>query len=125
MMNNRQLTRIRRAREQAPPPYRCTDVRLWAFLADANREAMDTLCADLFRNATEGAVDYRPIDSHVMLSFGHIPKITSQAPGWADEGSIAESHAAIWILVKKHHIGAGPRYAVFNPFMWVDNPMSL
>jgi len=115
----------RTARNQLPPPpYDCTGISLWGFLARADHDRLHKLCDETFRQTCNDAIAYEPVGAHVLLTFGAIDTIASAHPAFADDGSIRESHAAVWVIVRRVK-GSGPRFAAFSPYMWVDNPISL
>lgn len=108
------------AQAMAPPPYRCTDAALWAFLAPADEAKLAALCQRAFAGVSASAAPWEPMGGHVVLTFGRVPSITSLAQGYEQDGSIEEGQVGIWVPVR-----SGDRFAVFSPYMIVDNPMSL
>ncbi len=108
-----------------PPPYRCRDIELMAYLAVAGRDELHALCDKVFTRPTNGAVAYAPWGHHVVITFGRIGRLESAAPQFEGEGSTSEAHCGIWVLLRRKKGSLGPPFAVFNPYMWVDNPMSL
>jgi hypothetical protein len=109
----------------APGPFECTDATLDAFLLQADHAKLRKLCDKVFAGASGGAVDYRPLGSHVMLTFGDM-KVTSQRP---EIGYVRERHAAFWVMTvavtRSNGALIGRRLAAFVPSMFVDNPISL
>jgi hypothetical protein len=90
----------------------------------ADRKRLAALCDRVFRQPTGGAVAYEPLGARLLLTFGRIPTIQSLTPPFDRQGTVEEGHAGLWMLVRRV-AGDGPEIAVFTPYMWVDNPMSL
>ena len=112
------------AQASVPPPYQCRGTTLWAFGVQANPALLASLCDRVFSQPTGGAVAYEPVGSRLLLTFGTIPTIESMTAPFDQQGAVQEGHAGLWMLVRRV-AGDGPALAVFTPYMWVDNPMSL
>ncbi len=112
------------SRSHIPPPYVCRGVRLHAFILESDRPKLVALTDAMFSTLSRRQVAYEPVGDNVVLTCGHMQSISSSAAGFQLAGSISESHVGIWIPVRRT-AGTGPKYAVFNPYMWVDNPLSL
>ena len=110
------------AETTAPPPFRCEGTRLWAYLLEADPDLLGALCARVFAGPSGGAMGYRPIGGHVLVTFGEVPRIVSLAAGFEDQGSVIERQVGIWVAVSQERTG---RLKVFTPHMIVDNPMSF
>ncbi len=112
------------AQAWVPPPYRCSGGRLWAFGLRGDSTALGALCDRVFSQVSDGAVAYAPIGSRIMVTVGAFAAIESETPPFDGQGSVAERQCGVWIPVRRT-AGEGPELAVFTPFMWVDNPLSL
>jgi len=110
------------AETTAPPPFRCEGTRLWAYMLEADPDLLGALCARVFAGPSGGAMGYRPIGGHVLVTFGEVPRIVSLAAGFEDQGSVIERQVGIWVAVSEERTG---RLKVFTPHMIVDNPMSF
>jgi uncharacterized protein with NAD-binding domain and iron-sulfur cluster len=109
----------------AAGPFECTDATLDAFLLQADHAHLRALCAKVFGGPSGGAVDYRPLGSHVMLTFGDMKVRSSRT----EIGYVRERHAAFWVMTaavtRSNGAVVGQRLAAFVPSMFVDNPISL
>jgi Acetoacetate decarboxylase (ADC) len=112
-----------------PPAFDSLNTSLWGFWADADGEKLDALCRRLFAEPTGGEIDWRPLGSHVMISWGRIGSVNSLTPPFDKMGAVEEDQVAVWIPVAqvKHKGGelVAERFAMFVAFIWLDNPMSL
>jgi uncharacterized protein with NAD-binding domain and iron-sulfur cluster len=113
-----------------PSPYRSENALLHGFWARADRAKLDALCRRVFTDPSGGAADFRAIGAHVMLTWGRIPRVSSLDPAFADLGSVDENQVAVWVPVVRvrEEIPGVPipeSFAMFVPFIWLNNPMSL
>jgi len=112
-----------------PAPYLCESAELYGFFFRADRDRLLELCKKVFEEPTGGAVDYRPLGAHVLLTFGRIKRIRPQTPPFDQWGTLAEDQVVIWIpVVAVHDSGAllhGRQFAMFVPYIWLDDPLSL
>jgi acetoacetate decarboxylase len=112
-----------------PPAFDSLNTALWGFWAEADGDKLDALCRKLFAEPSGGAVDYRPLGHHVMLSWGRIGSVNSLTPPFDKMGAVEEDQVAVWIPVAQvKHKGdelEAERFAMFVSFIWLDNPMSL
>jgi hypothetical protein len=61
-----------------------------------------------------------------MLTWGKIAKVVSQTPPYDQRGGVAEPQVAVWIPVALRDPGSRQeRFAMFVPYLWLSNPMSL
>jgi hypothetical protein len=112
-----------------PPAFDSIDTSLWGFWAQADGEKLNALLRRLFAEPSDGKVDYRPIGSHVMLSWGRIGSVKSMTPPFDKRGAVEEDQVAVWIPVARVK-GEGDdveaqSFAMFVAYIWLDNPMSL
>jgi hypothetical protein len=103
-----------------PAPFRSVGTRLWGFFAQADAERLAALTERVFAQTSGGAVQVRPLGHHVMLTWGRITSVGSLQPDWADRGGVAEPQVVVWVPCVRES-----KLAVFVPFIWVDNAMSL
>lgn len=113
-----------------PAPFRSLNTRLWGFWLDADRERLEALCRKVFTEPSHGAVDVRPLGRHVMLTWGSIERVVSEIPEFSRRGGVSEPQVSLWVPVGiVRHEGGGravaERFAMFVPYMWLDNAMSL
>lgn len=109
-----------------PGPVNCDGATLFMFVAAAQRDRLELLCDRYFNLPADGAVEYAPLSDLVILSVGHITRITS---GSRDVGVLPESQLTIWLPVAAVHRRAGlrlaERVALFPVYMVVDSVFSL
>ncbi|HET9739021.1 MAG TPA: FAD-dependent oxidoreductase, partial [Solirubrobacteraceae bacterium] len=101
-------------------PYRCDDATLHGFWARADPARLDRLCERVFSEPTGGRMRFEAVGSHVMITWGRIPTVSSLDPAFEGVGTVNEDQVAIWVPV------LGPEgFAMFVAYIWLDNPMSL
>jgi hypothetical protein len=109
-----------------PAPFTSLNTSLWGFWAQADGERMAQLCDRVFAQPTGGAVRARPLSHHLMITWGSIGKVVSQTPPYDQRGGVAEPQVAIWIPVAlRDPASRHERFAMFVPYLWLANPMSL
>jgi hypothetical protein len=109
-----------------PAPFTSMNTSLWGFWARADGERVAQLCDRVFAQPTAGAVRARPLSDYVMLTWGKIGKVVSQTPPYDQRGGVAEPQVAVWIPVALRDPGSRhERFAMFVPYLWLSNPMSL
>lgn len=113
-----------------PAPFDSVGATLTGFVARADGEKLDALCRKVFLEPSGGAVDIRAIGDRVMLTWGTIDRVSSLTPPFDRYGGVAEPQVCIWIpvaFVRTDPDGTpvARRFAVFLPYIWVDNAMSL
>ena len=112
-----------------PAPYLCESAELHGFFFRADHERLLELCKKVFQEPTGGAVDYRPLGAHVLLTFGRIKRIRPQTPPFDEWGTLSEDQVVIWIpVVAVDDRGAlleAHKFAMFVPYIWLDDPLSL
>ena len=112
-----------------PAPYLCESAELYGFFFRADHDRLVELCKKVFQEPTGGAVDYRPLGAHLLLTFGRIKRISPQTPPFDEWGTLAEDQVVIWIpVVAVNDTGAflqASKFAMFVPYIWLDDPLSL
>ena len=114
----------------APGPLQCDATTLYVFGLKADRDKLDALCRRVFRAPTGGAVDYRPLGDHVMVTFGVVGAIRPTLEPWHSMGAVREPQVGFWIpvaRVKEERDGdvEGTHFGMFCAAMMLDNPISL
>jgi hypothetical protein len=112
-----------------PPPFESVNTALWGFFAAADGDKLDAFCRRLFAEPSGGAVDYRPLGQHVMLTWGRIGSVNSLTPPFDKMGAVEEDQVVVWIPVAQvadHHGElVAEHFAMLVAYIWLDNPMSL
>ena len=113
-----------------PGPFRSRDTTLYGFVAQADGDKLDALCRRVFTEPTDGDVDILALGDRVMLTWGDIKQVVSETAPYDERGGVAEPQVALWIpvaFVKRRRRGraVAERFAMFVPYLWVDNAMSL
>ncbi|QEC50466.1 hypothetical protein FSW04_24720 [Baekduia soli] len=114
----------------APGPLQCDDTTLYVFALQADAARLDTLCRRVFAGPTGGAVDYRPLGDHVLLTFGVVGAIRPVLEPWHSMGAVREPQVGFWIPVARVRADddgdlVGERFGMFCAAMMLDNPISL
>lgn len=112
-----------------PAPLECRGATLHGFFLEADRDKLAALLDKVFREPSGGQLEYHPLGRHVMLTFGVIDRITVQPPPFNQMGAATEPQVVIWIpAARVRHSAFGPEatsFAMFVPYIWIDNPISL
>jgi hypothetical protein len=112
-----------------PPAFDSVDTSLWGFWAEADGDKLESFMRRLFAEPSDGEIDYRPIGSHVMISWGRIGSVSSMTPPFDERGAVEEDQVAVWIPVaqvkRKGDELEAQRFAMFVAYIWLDNPMSM
>jgi hypothetical protein len=109
-----------------PAPFVSLDTDLWGFWAQADGERLAQLCDKVFAQPTGGAVRCRPLSHYVMITWGKIKKVLSATPPYDQRGGVPEPQVAIWVPVAlRDPSSRHERFAMFIPYLWLCNPMSL
>ena len=103
-----------------PAPYAFEGVTLDGFWADADPAKLTALCDKVFQRPSGGAIHCRPLGRRVMLTWGYIERAIATTPPYDQRGAVAEPQVAIWVPCALRE-----RFAMFVPYIWLDNPMSL
>jgi len=109
-----------------PAPFRSLGTTLYGFWAQADLARLRALCDKVFAAPSRGAVRARPLSRHLMITWGSIDRVVSQTPPYDTRGGVAEPQVAIWVPVAlRDPADALERFAMFIPYIWLDNAMSL
>ena len=112
----------------APGPLSCSDTTLYGFFVEADDERLLRLCCKLFEEPSRGKVAYYPLGRHLMLTFGVSQEIVSLPPPFDEMGTVTEEQVALWLPVARVQRSGGSlvaSFAMFAPYMWLDNPISV
>jgi hypothetical protein len=113
----------------APGPLQCDDTTLYVFGLQADHAKLDALCQRVFRTPTGGAMDYRPLGDHVILTFGVVGAIRPTLEPWHSMGAVREPQVGFWIPVARVEEDdgklVGQDFGMFCAAMMLDNPISL
>jgi hypothetical protein len=113
-----------------PGPYASEGTTLYAWLAAVDPARTAEVARRCFSEMTGGAVEVEPIGSLAMITAGDIGQVSSLASAYRRLGRLAEKQVVVWLPchVRWEEGAAGaepPPFAMFVPYIWVDNPMSL
>jgi hypothetical protein len=109
-----------------PAPFDSRKTTMYGFWAQIDPDKVAALCKKVFDQTSSGAVRCRPIGRHAMLSWGNIGCVSSQTPPYDQRGGVTEPQVAIWVPVAiRDPSSAHEWFAMFMPYIWLDNPMSL
>ncbi len=121
-----------------PGPYASDRTVLYTWLAKVDPQRAAAVARRCFADMTGGEVQVEPIGSLAMLTAGDIAAVSSEAPVYRDLGRLSEKQVVVWLPCRVRW-GSGsqaiaapaggvkppPSFALFVPYVWVDNPMSL
>lgn len=115
-----------------PGPYASDKTTLYAWLAEIDPERAAAVAQRCFADMTDGAVTVEPVGSLAMITAGDIGAVSSLSPAYRRLGRLGEKQVVVWLPC---HVRWGaeaarttpppPPFALFVPYIWVDNPMSL
>jgi hypothetical protein len=109
-----------------PAPFRSLGTTLDGFWAQADPDRLERLCRKVLAAPSGDRVTARPIGHHVMLTWGSIARVVSQTPPYDQRGGVAEPQVAVWVpMVVLDPTSDVERFAMFIPYIWLDNAMSL
>jgi hypothetical protein len=109
-----------------PAPFKSSGTTMYGFWASVDPAKVAALCKRVFDETTDSAVRCRPIGEHAMLSWGIIARVTSETAPYDQRGGVAEPQVAVWIPVAvRDPSSAHEWFAMFMPYIWLDNAMSL
>jgi hypothetical protein len=109
-----------------PAPFHSLDTTLWGFWAQADEKLIAKLCDKVFAEPSGGAVKCRPLSDYLMITWGSIGRVVSGTPPYDQRGGVAEPQVAIWVPVAvTDPTSSHERFAMFVPYLWLCNPMSL
>ncbi len=107
-------------------PLHAKNVRLTAFVLDADRDALDTLADRHLNHPAGGAVAYHPLPvGRILFAVAEIDRI-GPGKGSPDQGkgSIREIDAAFWVPLLRLEPGP-PTLCWYQPYLFVDDPWGV
>jgi hypothetical protein len=114
---------VRGGEQIYPPPAAAQNTAFYGFLLEADADAIQThVCDLLFNEPSGGALDFVPFGSWAMLGYDSIARLVATDPPANEWGWIAESEAAIWVLMEERK--SGELYWTL-PYIFVDNGYAL
>ena len=113
-----------------PAPFDSLGAELFGFIAQADGALLDALCAKVFTEPADHEHDVVAIGDRVMITWGRIARVVSEQDPFAGYGGVAEPQVVVWVpvaFVDRPEDGrvVAERFAMFVPYIWVDNAMSL
>ncbi len=104
------------------PPYRAEGVGFYAFVLQADFQALQKLLDERLNIPSGGEVAFEPAGPFVLLVFNDLGKLSSLNPPDSDKGTFSERECAIWVRVidRKRQ-----RSFWFHPYIFVDNPYAM
>lgn len=116
----------------APGPLQCDGTTLYVFALEADGDKLAALCRRVFAAPTGGAVDFRPLGRHVIVTFGVVGAIRPVFEPWHSMGAVREPQVGFWIPVARvkgedgdHPHAVAQDFGMFCAAMMLDNPISL
>ncbi len=109
-----------------PAPFRSLGTTLYGFWAEADPDRLRALCRKVLGAPSGDRVTARPIGRHVMLTWGVIERVVSETPPYDQRGGVSEPQVAVWVpVVVLDPTSERERFAMFIPYIWLNNAMSL
>jgi hypothetical protein len=106
-------------------PLELHGVRFYAFLLEADHQALQHLCDQRLNRPARGQVEYHPLLPRVLLGVADIQKAFCVNPPDSTKGWLREVDVAFWVPVAKVQRDAGvaqvERVAWFLPYVFVDS----
>jgi len=115
---------------QAPPPYKCTGVRVFAFPLLADAAPLQTLCNQFLNIAPSAAgITFEPIPSGlntctVMIEAIDYTALTAPTPPWNDFGETPQRELLFSFPVVRKQGNVPVETGIFVPYIFVDDPAS-
>jgi hypothetical protein len=107
------------------PPYQQTRTSLSAWLIASDKAAQQRLLDAAFNRPSGGAVDYRALTSHAILSFADIGKLASLDARDSQHGHTEEIDTVVWLAVGAYEGGVLDRVLFYCPYIWVTNSYAM
>ncbi len=116
-------------RATAPPSFLSTGGNFRSFLVHGDEQKIADLVERVYNVPAAGKVVYRPLfGKWLLLQSGAFKKVSSQAPGFQNWGSVDEAQISVWIPVEAGRVEdgefIGERIGMAVPYILVNNPMS-
>jgi len=112
-----------------PQPTLMQNTMVYSFLVECKYDALLKLCNQHFSDVSQGAVNYIPVCSTVLLTFSQTERLKSLNPKASDLGGFPGTDVTWWIPViaveKKGDGWKALRLGLFVPFIFVDTALSM
>jgi len=113
-----------------PAPFDSVGAKVTGFVVDADGVKLDALCKRVFTDVSGGEVDIVAVGDRIMITWGEIEQVSCMTDPYKGVGGVQEPQVVIWVPVvyvrrDKDGSATAERFAIFSPFIWVDNAMSL
>ncbi len=111
-------------------PIACNATTLYAWLVDADLDALTRTCERAFAEPSGGAVVVRPVAPVVAVIAAYIRRGQASAPPDRDKGCAAERDLGFWIPCARGTVGSDGRFAIeqlgwYQPYLFIDNPAAV
>ena len=107
------------------PPYLQKNTSLTAWFLRSDKSAQQALLDRAFNHPSGGAVDYRALTGHAILSFAGIQSISSLDPVDSGKGHSDEVDIVFWIPAGAYRDGVFDHLVFFCPYIWVTNAYAM
>jgi hypothetical protein len=113
-----------------PAPVVCEDAVIYGFLIPANLQKLTALCDRVFQIPSKSpgpggpAVTCTPTDPYVIMTFSDVGWVGTDTTKTNINAGVTEHSVLFYVpvtIASARFTGA----ALFTPFIWVDNPLSL
>jgi hypothetical protein len=116
-------------RATAPPPFLSLEGVFRGYLLEGDAGLIAALCERMLNGPAGGITEYRPLfGKWVLMQTGAFGKVSSQAPGFQNWGTVNEAQISLWIPVAGGRKAGGvfvpERIGMAVPYILVNNPMS-
>ncbi len=111
-------------------PIACDGTTMYAWLVDADRDALVRLCDQAFRDPSGGAVVIRPIVPAVAVVAADIQRGHSRDPVDGQKGWSRERDLGFWIPVARGRLGDDDDFEIeqigwYQPYLFIDNAAAV
>ena len=107
------------------PPYLQKNTFLTAWVLRSDKGAQQALLDQTLNDPAGGAVDYRALTGHAIMTLADIKSISSLDPVHAGYGQSSEVDIVFWTPVGAYKDGVLDRLMFFCPYIWVTNGYAM
>jgi hypothetical protein len=116
-------------RATAPPPFLSLEGVFRGYLLEGDAGLIAKMCERMLNGPAGGITEYRPLfGKWVLMQTGAFGKVSSQAPGFENWGTVNEAQISLWIPLAGGRTEGGvfvpDRIGMAVPYILVNNPMS-
>jgi hypothetical protein len=113
----------------APQPFGCERLEGHFFVLKARFDRLQFLCDRYLNLPGQNVYQYSPVSDLILLYFNRAEKVFCESPimqqlGWGTETNVAFVVPTVARRVDPRASG-DDHFALFFPYMWVDNPVAL